>query len=129
MARQGLNRSLEGWPVRAPYPLNQLISDLHSLGRTVLKEQEGRHRRDAIPRGNIIDVVHVHFGERKLAVCRVLVGQFRKDGRNGATRRTPVGVEVYYHVSGRGQKGIELGGIRYFVNLARSFGDGQAVRK
>jgi len=117
-ACKGLNHSLQGRRVRAPDPINQPITGeadrltrfeafhRNSLGGPVLEEHEGRHRRDAIPASNVVNMVDVHFGESQTAVGRVFVGQFGEDWGNGATRRTPVGVEVDDDMIGRRQESI-----------------------
>jgi hypothetical protein len=49
-----------------------------------LEDAEGRHGLDSLIRGNIGELINVDLGEDCVGV---LAGEFRKDGRDAATRR------------------------------------------
>lgn len=119
---QSLNNSFKRYLIRAANPVHQPIAseanrltplesfDRHPLRRTVLDEEESGHSRDVEPAGDVLDVVDVDLGERKLALCGVLVSQLGEDGRDGATGRAPVRVEVDYDVGCGRCESIEFGG-------------------
>lgn len=77
---QSLNNSLQRYLIRAANPVNQPIAseadrlttleslNSNALRRTVLDKEESRHSRDVEPAGDVLDVIDVDLGERKLTL-------------------------------------------------------------
>lgn len=88
--------------------LRHLFHTGHRLRLPILKEDKGRHGRNAIAAGDLVDVVDIDFGKGKLALECVLVGELGKDGRDGAAGRAPVCIKVYDDIGGGFEERVEL---------------------